>query len=174
MNQYYYVRYFNEEYILNSPEELKTFLLSHSLLEDDSAFDERICHIRKGINKIMLDRSNKTYAIVIRTGKSTLEEFKGYIRISRVQDGGESAKSESVSNISEPDKVLEGWKEYAMDYIRIESEPTAYTFKARIRNATAKTAYTQMCNYLISIHGEEKCAFSEFSVGIIRISDIAE
>jgi hypothetical protein len=147
----YYVRYFENEALVNDLKEAQEFLINLPGVEiDDSGLEQLTTYFstdQKGSKKIFMP--NHRSFLVIKTTVDTLEEFKANNQ--KNLEGGE----EKVSTPKSLDIEQEGWYECRLSFQRIVANPDTKkcfyyndALEARVKAKTGREAYDRMVEHI--------------------------
>lgn len=152
-----YVRYFEQETLATSLEQVFTFLSSIPDLVVDQTLIDDITEYAVG--SYMYPKRYKVrprvYFIVIKTQASTLEEFKANKKENSVSAGNGEAASKKEAKITMLSIQREGWYEGKITFKRVIPIPGTMKFQyqdtvfsAYVKANSGQDCYEKMVNYL--------------------------
>lgn len=172
----FYVRYFDSEILLPKEEEILPYVASLNMLspKELDTVASYIGKLKNGTNRIYLDKNKKKYILAIGTDKNDIREFqkntKKEARPVAKPSKQKPAQPKPSAPAVNPNKVLEGWMIYSIDYQKIEEGTVLpYTFRAKIKDVNLLQAYEKISMFLKDKHGEN-CSIPQFYPELLHVS----
>lgn len=153
-----YLRFFNEEVLVNTVDQALDFLSSISEIKLDGSLRSELIRYAEGSNPYpkRFKVGPKVYFIVIKTTANTMEEFKAYAAETSVAEVTENdAPKEVVERVMETDTP--GWYQGVMKFKRVVpvegTNKFRYVdteFEAKLKAYSVQDCYNRMIDHLRS------------------------
>ena len=152
-----YLRYFDNEILVATPDEAIDFLKSIDEIGMDAELEEDVRSYLA--SSVFYPKRYKirprVYFIIIKTEAATMQDFKEKKAVHAVAQDGDAPKEKTVSPIvARLNEQKDGWYEGTLDFKRVQLSPNGKfqyqdtRFVAACKAVSGIDCYNRMCEYL--------------------------